>query len=402
MSDRLTLGELLLDIQAGKSFQTAEVLARPNELGVLKVSALTWSDFQPDEAKALKRGDYVPDVHHRVRKGDLLISRANTKEFVGAVVLVDRDYPSRLLSDKTLRLVIDEERAVKDYLLFALRAPAARRHIERYATGTSDSMRNIAQGVITSVPIDLPHISEQRQIVARLKAQLADVDIARNAARAQARDAGLLRLSVLRTAFGSLLERYDRDACLRDVCSISSGGTPHRGTAPFFRGDIPWVKTLDLNFGVVTSTEEKISREAFLSIRGELLPPGTVLVAMYGGAGTIGKSGILGIEACTNQAVCALQPKSETLDSSFLHEWLCYIRPEWMSHSGGNRKDPNINKSVVENMTVPLPPLDEQRKFATCLKAQLDEANAIAEVAARQMSDIERLPQRLFAESFGN
>ena len=110
MSDQPTLGDVLLDIQAGKSFQTAEVLARPDELGVLKVSAVTWFDFQPDEAKALK-GEYEPDVNHRVRKGDLLISRANTKEFVGAVVLVERDYQFRLLSDKTLRLVVDENRA---------------------------------------------------------------------------------------------------------------------------------------------------------------------------------------------------------------------------------------------------------------------------------------------------
>ncbi len=196
MSDQPTLGDVLLDIQAGKSFQTAEVLARPNELGVLKVSAVTWSDFQPDEAKALN-GEHVPDVNHWVRKGDLLISRANTKEFVGAVVLVDRDYPYRLLSDKTLRLVIDEDRASKEYLLFALRAPKARRHIEHCATGTSDSMRNIAQGVITSVPIHLPPVPEQRRIAARLKAQLAEVTAARLAAQEQLREVSRLANSII-------------------------------------------------------------------------------------------------------------------------------------------------------------------------------------------------------------
>lgn len=200
MSDQLTLGDVLLDIQAGKSFQTAEVRARPDELGVLKVSAVTWSDFQPDEAKALN-GEYVPDMNHRVRRGDLLISRANTKEFVGAVVLVDRDYPFRLLSDKTLRLVIDEDRAFKEYLLFALRAPKARRHIEHYATGTSDSMRNIAQGVITAVPIDLPPLPDQRRIASRLKAQLAEVEAARKAARQQLLEIEALPAKLLAQAF---------------------------------------------------------------------------------------------------------------------------------------------------------------------------------------------------------
>jgi len=184
MSAQATLGDVLLDIQAGKSFQTTEILARPDELGVLKVSAVTWSDFRPEEAKSL-RSVYEPDVTHRVQRGDLLISRANTIELVGAVVLVDRDYPTRLLSDKTLRLVVDEERASKEYLLFALRAPKARRHIEHHATGTSDSMRNIAQGVIASVPVDLPPVAEQRRIADRLKTQLAEVEAARKAAAAQ-------------------------------------------------------------------------------------------------------------------------------------------------------------------------------------------------------------------------
>lgn len=202
MSDQPTLGDVLLDIQAGKSFQTAEILARQDELGVLKVSAVTWSAFQPDEAKALN-GEYVPDANHRVREGDLLISRANTKEFVGAVVLVDRDYPFRLLSDKTLRLVIDEGRASKEYLLFALRAPKARRHIEHYATGTSDSMRNISQGVIASIPIDLPSLPDQRRIAARLKAQLAEVEAARRAACDQLRDIEALPAKLLAQTFES-------------------------------------------------------------------------------------------------------------------------------------------------------------------------------------------------------
>src|SRR3546814_650594 len=124
--------------------------------------------FRPEQAKALN-SDYEPEDHHYVCEGNFIISRANTKELVGAVVLVDRDYPFRLLSDKTLRLVIDEEQASKEYLLYALRAPMARKHIEHFATGTSDSMRNISQGVITSIPILVPSLPDQRRIAAKLK-----------------------------------------------------------------------------------------------------------------------------------------------------------------------------------------------------------------------------------------
>jgi type I restriction enzyme S subunit len=283
-----------------------------------------------------------------------------------------------------------------EFLMYAL--ICSRRELRELAAGATH--KTIYMPTLEAFHVCAPSTEEQCQIAARLKAQLAEVETARQAARAQVRDAALLRRAVVQAAFDAVLNGYERNICLKDVCAISAGGTPSRGNAVQFDGSIPWVKTLDLNFGIVADTEEKISREAFVAIRGELLPVGTVMVAMYGGAGTIGKTGILGIEACTNQAVCALQPNSEVLSSDFLHEWLRHIRPEWMRYSGGNRKDPNINKSVVENMTLPLPPLNEQRSFTSRLQDQLAEADAIAQAAAAQMAEIERLPPRLLAQAF--
>lgn len=132
-------GELLQGIEAGKSLKTTEQLAREDQLAILKVSAVSWQAFQPDEAKALDEG-YEPPEHHVVKKGDILLSRANTQELVGAVVRVQNDYPFRLLSDKTLRLIPDEERVLPDYLVHALRSPIAREFIEHNATGSSESI----------------------------------------------------------------------------------------------------------------------------------------------------------------------------------------------------------------------------------------------------------------------
>lgn len=200
MSENITLGDILIGIETGKSFQTLEILARPDQLGVLKVSAVSWSEFLPNEAKALT-DDYFPADNHKVKQGDLLISRANTRELVGAVVLVERDYPMRLLSDKTLRLIVDEDRASKEYLLFALRSAQAREHIEHFATGTSDSMRNISQNVIRAIPLWLPPLPEQCQIAARLKAQLAEVESARQAAVTQLAEIERLPQKLLAQAF---------------------------------------------------------------------------------------------------------------------------------------------------------------------------------------------------------
>lgn len=171
---RVALGELLKGIEAGKSFKTSELPARPEQLGVLKVSAVSWNKFQPQEAKVIE-GDYQPDDRHRVKKGDLIISRANTKELVGAVVMTSKDYPLRLLSDKTLRLLVDEERVLPTYLLNVLKWPEARAYIENNATGTSDSMRNISQKTICKIPIPLIPKEIQKNIIERFNAVAEEV-----------------------------------------------------------------------------------------------------------------------------------------------------------------------------------------------------------------------------------
>ena len=193
------LGDVLLGIEAGKSLQTSEVLAREKELGILKVSAVSWSAFRPEEAKAIL--NHEPDESHRVKAGDLLLSRANTRELVGAVVLVEKDYPQRILSDKTLRLVVDPTKADKLFLMYALRTPAARAHIEELASGSSDSMRNISQSVITSIPIPLPELGEQHRIARALCERLAVVEEARRAAQAQLDEIRQLPARLLAQAF---------------------------------------------------------------------------------------------------------------------------------------------------------------------------------------------------------
>jgi len=199
---RLDLGELLLGIEAGKSFQTTDLPARPDELGVLKVSAVSWDEFAPDQAKAVE-GDYEPEEKHRVKKGDLIISRANTIELVGAVVRVHEDYPYRLLSDKTLRLIVDETRLKPDYLLSILKLPEARTHIENNATGTSDSMRNISQKTIKKIPVPLVSLNEQNEFVRNAQFISQHLKHINGSIQQQKTELDLLPQKLLSQAFGT-------------------------------------------------------------------------------------------------------------------------------------------------------------------------------------------------------
>ncbi len=150
---------------------------------------------------------------------------------------------------------------------------------------------------------------------------------------------------------------------LGDVLDGGSGTTPLRARTDFFAdGTEMWVKTTDLTNGIVTTCEELITKAAVIENRLKYFPAGTVCVAMYGGAGTIGKSGVLGVSSTINQSVFALPP-TEGIDVGFLHTYVITVRSQWMSFAAGLRKDPNINGQIIKKMVMPLPPLAEQARI---------------------------------------
>jgi len=160
------LGDVLLDIQAGKSPSALKRPKQENEWGVLKVSACSWGRFLPYENKALP-ADIDPVIDCEVHVGDFLISRANTQELVARSVVVERTPPRLMLSDKTLRVRPATGPSVR-YLNLANLSVASREHYEAEATGTSASMRNVGQGAIWNAPVALPPLAEQHRIVARV------------------------------------------------------------------------------------------------------------------------------------------------------------------------------------------------------------------------------------------
>jgi type I restriction enzyme S subunit len=170
----VTLRELIDRIEAGKSVRSEGRTAAPEEWGVIKVSAMSWGHFLEDENKAVTDPALV-NPRYEIKPDDLLISRANTVDLVGASVHVETTRPKLLLSDKSLRLVprggID-----KPWLNLALRSPQSRVQFAERATGTSDSMRNLSQPKILDTVIALPPLEEQREIVRRAKAVFGTAD----------------------------------------------------------------------------------------------------------------------------------------------------------------------------------------------------------------------------------
>jgi restriction endonuclease S subunit len=181
---------------------------------------------------------------------------------------------------------------------------------------------------------------------------------------------------------------------LREVCDTTSGGTPSRDVAAYYGGDIPWVKSGELLDGLITDTEEKITKAALASSSAKLFTAGTLLIALYGA--TVGRLGILGIDATTNQAVCGITP-NEQLDRDFLFYYLLKQREKLIdSRTGGAQ--PNINQEIIRELDIPLPRLTEQKRIASLLK-RVDRLRQLRRTA-HDLGDA--LLQSVFLEMFGD
>ncbi len=149
----------IADLRGGRNL-VADDEESASPFRVLKISAVTSGQFKVSETKPLPL-NYQPPIDHIVREGDLLISRANTSELVGAVALVG-PVPSNLaLPDKIWRFVWRDDETVPEYYWALFRTPSVRRRISKLASGTGGSMKNISKAKLEL--LDLPDVAPVRQ-----------------------------------------------------------------------------------------------------------------------------------------------------------------------------------------------------------------------------------------------
>jgi type I restriction enzyme S subunit len=142
---------------------------------VLKTGAANGGRFRPMENKELPE-DEVPRPDMVVTQGDLIVSRANTRELVGSAAVVEGDFPRLMLCDKLYAFSLDGSRAESRFVAAVLGSRRWRDLIELEATGASHSMLNISQSDIVNLPMPMPPVEEQRRIVAHLDGETIKID----------------------------------------------------------------------------------------------------------------------------------------------------------------------------------------------------------------------------------
>ena len=184
---------------------------------------------------------------------------------------------------------------------------------------------------------------------------------------------------------------------IEECARIVSGATPSTSNPEFWDGDILWVTPKDLsglNGHYISTTPRKITQRGLESCAAEVLPPNSVL---FSSRAPIGHVAVTKAPMATNQGFKSFVPNAERLDPKFLFHWLRANRP-YLESLGVGATFKEVSKAVVARLTIPLPPLAEQRRIA----AILDAADALRQKRRQALRLLDQLTQAIFVEMFGD
>lgn len=393
-------------IEQGWSPQCNNYPAEGDEWGVLKVGCVNGHAFNPQENKQLP-ADLEPRLEYQIQLGDILISRANTRELLGSAGIVDKLTAKLLLCDKLYRLRVNDT-IDKRFLVNYLRSKAARAHYECEATGTSGSMQNIGQDTIATLSVPLPPLDEQKAIVAFLDEQTARLDAL------LARQHCLLRLlAEKRTALitqvvtqglhadaprqpsgvawlGEVPAHWEVKRLRYLIDKIRGGGTPSTQTPEYWDGPLPWVSPKDMKSTYISKTQDYVTELALKHSVIELVSPGSILIVVRSGILKHTFPACINIVPVTiNQDLKALTPKANT-EAKFLRYLLKAYEKDILNFCSkiGATVD-SIEIDDLLNFVLVLPPLKEQEEISSYLDLEVSKLDAVTKAVKKAIAKLQ-------------
>lgn len=296
----------------------------------------------------------------------------------------------------------------REYLAWFLRSPRFVSYAKNNMGGARMPRIRMMALWEALVPIPYPNdptlsLKLQTRIVARIKELLADVSECRMLLARMQQNVEKVMEAALREVFDPAVITAKGWSVkeIKKLCKTKSGGTPSRRHPEYFSGTIPWVKSGELNDEFIKETEELITEEALNDSSARLFPKGTLLMAMYGA--TVGKLGFLGMDAATNQAICALFPFEgieHKVDKEYLFWFLRYKRKALIEQSFGGAQ-PNISQTVIRSISVPIPQrYEEQLRLAAHFQLLQQELTEMQKTISRDLALIDRTEQAILEQAF--
>lgn len=324
-----------------------------------------------------------------VYKGDILISRLNNP--IGRACITP-DLGGRVVTSVDNVIFRPDAKYHKKFIVYLFSSEEYFRHTGNLARGTT--MQRISRGVLGNIRVIIPPLSEQTQIARFLDYETARIDALieeqqrliellkekRQAVISHAVTKGLDSTVPMKDSgvewLGEVPAHWESWKISHAFGEIGSGTTPATSEAKWYEnGNIPWVTTGELRENVIWETKKLLSStalSAFSALR--LHPAGSLAIAMYGA--TIGRLGILGVDATTNQACCLLtRPKD--LHVKFTFYWLLAFKQSIIDLYASGGGQPNINQEVIANLKISAPGVPEQTRIAYFLDYEVARVDAL-------------------------
>jgi type I restriction enzyme S subunit len=360
----LQLRDVIKDISAGYSANSEDRQIKAEEIGVLKVSAVSYGVFNPDEHKAV-----LPEEQKLTKlppqSGTIIMSRSNTEELVGASVFVQNDYPQLRIPDTLWQVKVEDGVSAK-WLNFALGSDRMRSRIQGAATGTSGSMKKLSMKRLRSLKIAVPPTDEQQYIADiidtwdRSLAQINDLI----AAKERRKKALMQQLLTGRTRFPRFSAEWE-EVRLKKLGEIVTGGTPKTSNDQYWDGDTAWCTPTDITAvrgKSISETERTLTKAGLENSSATVLPPGSLIVCTRA---TIGDCAVNTVPMATNQGFKSIVP-TERVNVDFLYYWLTFNTHELKRVAAGSTFL-EISKRDFGKVKMQVPSLEEQNRIATVL-----------------------------------
>lgn len=375
------VGDAIVSADGGVSVNSENRVKNHHEYGVLKTSSVFDGHFSPNEHKAI-----LPSEMERTstspKQDHIIFSRMNTPLLVGQSGYVHKDYDDLFLPDRLWQLKVNKKYSSK-WLSYVLREQYVAKMITDAATGTSNSMKNIAKPNLMAIPINCPPLPEQQKIAAIL----TSVDEVIEKTQAQIDKLKDLKSGMMQelltkgvgikqgekymphTEFkDSPVGRIPKSwevVKLGDTGKWRGGGTPSKTNKEFWSGSIPWVSPKDMKLDLISRTQDHVSAKAIKESSTNLIPKGSLLMVV--------RSGILqhtlpvaiaGCDLTVNQDIKALTV-SERYDTRFIFHYLKAHNHKVLRATlkAGNTVE-SIDFNEFSKFVIPSPPFEEQVKIA--------------------------------------
>ena len=374
------LGAVITSIDTGKSFRCEERPPTESEVGVVKVSAVTWGTYDEEESKTCLDAARI-EPRYLIEGGDFLFSRANTIQLIGACVIAGAPARRLMLSDKILRFRFTND-VVPKWVLHWLRSKQGRSEIERLSSGNQESMRNIGQERIRAIALPLPPPEDQRRIVAEIEKQFTRLEAGVAALRRLQANLKRYRAAVLKAACEGKLAEGDRtnwqSERLGQLVTIRYGKM--LPTKEFSESGFPVFGAngiIGYHTRYLYETEQVlISCRGAYSGKLNLSPPKCYI---------------------TNNSLVLEMPERSRVEKRFL---LYVLQAADKSKLVTGSAQPQVTINNADALEVPVPPLAEQTRIVAEVERRLSVVEELEAVVTTNLQRATRLRQSVLQMAF--